>query len=126
MIPIALASVGDAKIAIKLISEPLKVEKIIGDYPIDKDSDMAIQLHGDFTWESATLPDANGGNVILRGTSKSTVQKIIVLFTSSRKAHANYLTLNSKVSSRYDATLHCFTIALGISSTTCKARVHNP
>ncbi|KDQ12182.1 hypothetical protein BOTBODRAFT_34790 [Botryobasidium botryosum FD-172 SS1] len=57
MVPIALTSVGDAKVAIKRIAELLTAEEIEGDYPIERDSDMAVRVHGDFTWETAGPPE---------------------------------------------------------------------
>lgn len=59
MVPIALTSIGDAKVAIKRVSALLTAEEIEGDYPIDRTSTMAVRLDGDFTWESSSPPDSS-------------------------------------------------------------------
>lgn len=56
MVPLVASSLGDAYVALGRISKVLLAEEIGDDYPIEGDSDWAVQMRGEFTWESAGPP----------------------------------------------------------------------
>ncbi|KAI0701717.1 multidrug resistance-associated ABC transporter [Earliella scabrosa] len=58
-LPITLASVADAMVALKRISSFLRAEELPVPYTIDPSLDVALDVDGDFTWESVKKADSD-------------------------------------------------------------------
>ena len=56
MFPLVLASLSDATVAIRRISNFLTAEEIDKPYAIDTESEFVIDVDGDFTWETSSKP----------------------------------------------------------------------
>ncbi len=57
--PITIASVTDALVALRRISTFLRADELAVPYTIDPSSDSAIDVDGDFMWESVGNVDAS-------------------------------------------------------------------
>ncbi|OCH88007.1 multidrug resistance-associated ABC transporter [Obba rivulosa] len=59
-LPVVLASTTDAMVALRRISTFLTAEEIADPYTIDADAKLAVNVDGDFTWETAYKADQGG------------------------------------------------------------------
>lgn len=60
MFPLVLASLSDATVALLRISKFLTAEELAEPYVIDYELKTAVDVDGDFTWETAGKPVDNG------------------------------------------------------------------
>ncbi|EMD36548.1 hypothetical protein CERSUDRAFT_115579 [Gelatoporia subvermispora B] len=59
-LPVVLASTTDAVVALRRISAFLTAEEIADPYTIDPDAKLAVDVDGDFAWETAYKTDQGG------------------------------------------------------------------
>ena len=67
-LPITLASTTDALVALRRISSFLRAEELPVPYTIDPSRDVALDVDGDFTWE--TIRKGDEGPKFLHGHKK--------------------------------------------------------
>lgn len=58
-LPLVIASSADALVALGRISEYLTAEELVEPYTIQESSDYAVDIEGDFVWETAYDPKTN-------------------------------------------------------------------
>ena len=68
-----LASAADGVVALGRISKYLIAEELVEPYAIQSDSEYAVDIEGDFTWETAKKPQAAGksGKDAKKGSAKT-------------------------------------------------------
>ena len=71
-LPLVLSSLADALVALGRISHFLTSEELPEPYPIDKNSDVAVQVDGDFVWE--TVLAAEKGKFVDGGKDKKPLE----------------------------------------------------
>ena len=70
MFPLVLASLSDAAVAISRIGKFLTAEELAEPYAIDYERKFAVDVEGDFTWETAGKPVDNGHKAVKGGHGK--------------------------------------------------------
>ncbi|KAL0564979.1 hypothetical protein V5O48_017054, partial [Marasmius crinis-equi] len=60
IVPVIMTAFSDALVALRRIGSFLTAEELDEPYEVDAKTSYAIQVDGDFTWETVSKPDGNG------------------------------------------------------------------
>lgn len=74
LFPLVLASLSDAAVAISRIGKFLTAEELAEPYAIDYERKFAVDVDGDFTWETAGKP-VDSGHKSMKGKGTSEMKK---------------------------------------------------
>ena len=82
-LPIVLSSISDALVAFGRISQFLTSEDLPEPYLIDKKLQVAVQVDGDFVWETVLAATGDGEkNKILHGDGKKETSELLPVTTA--------------------------------------------
>lgn len=74
-LPLALSSLSDALVALGRISQFLTSEDLPEPYPIDRNLPVAVQVDGDFVWETVLAAEDEKKGKVVHGDKKMTKGK---------------------------------------------------
>jgi ATP-binding cassette subfamily C (CFTR/MRP) protein 1 len=85
LLPLALQSVSDAYVGLQRISKVLLAEEIDNPVPVLRGAKYAVSSHADYSWETATPPDASasGGSA---GRDRGAAKKAKAAKKAAKKA----------------------------------------